>query len=145
MNARETVDLPLIIDDFDPGDRVYCIGRDLTATAFFGTVSAIQESSLTVSMDNGDKITVSLYLFQKTTGTRWRKCIPIQQVASGSILSYTGTDPETGEVVTVFSRVEKMLGDEIVLTDVDVNKTYSLYATEKNPLESLLRNWELEG
>lgn len=145
MTTREPVSLPLIMEDFEPGDRVYCIPGSLADPALFGNVSSLQESSLTVVMDSGETLTVPFIRFHRETGERWRKCISIEQVSAGTILSYSGEDPDTGEFMTVFSRVEKMIGDEVILTDLDTNKTYPLYATDKNPLESMLRNWEIEG
>lgn len=145
MTTSNHIPLPLIIEDFEPGDRVYCIPGSLVDPALFGNVSSIQESSLTILMDSGEKVTVPFIRFHRETGERWRKCIPIQQVGVGSILSSSGEDPDTGEWFTTFARVEKMIGDEVVLTYLDTNKTYSLYATERTPLESVLRNWEIEG
>lgn len=142
MNSKELY-LPVIVEDFEVGDRVYCLTKEMDY-GLFGTVKSIQESSVSVTMDNGGDLIVAIYLFGKTTGVRWRRCIDIKQVVAGSLLSSEVQDPETGEVSTTFCRVEKMIGDEITLTYLDDNKTFSLYATERSPMESILRNWVLE-
>lgn len=135
------IKLPLIIEDFEEGDRIYRQSR-MPDIIMFGTVTSITPDELNVTFDNGYEHAVNLDFFHDDPDAAfyYGKCLRMDQIWAGSVISVR----TLGETLT--ATVEFISEERIVFTyleEPDVTETW--VAKEGQSLEFLLRNWELEG
>lgn len=139
--SREQVKLPVIIEDLEAGDRVYRHSW-VSDNTIFGTVQKASNGRVIVLLDSQVVQYVSIKYFQENEGVTfyWGKCLPLNQVRAGSVISVTTND------VTLRAVVDFINPHRITFTYVDNPEvTESWVNTTSRPLEFLLRNWELEG
>lgn len=143
---NEVVNLPFIIEDFEVGDRVYF--HDVTQNkSFLGTVWSIHNDDLMVTMDEDWMVRrAPVSMFGKMDGTFtprvnfWGKCLPLQEIEEGSIISFASRGFKTLATVKYVSDSKIHLGYDDPDTADDI-----LYTNENRTIEYALLFWELEG
>ena len=141
--------VPVIIEDFEIGDRLYRQNND-DGEVVFGRVEEVHRDFLNVRLDNGPFFEVSIDLFKDDdTGEKkyvrwWSKCLDLSSLEVGSTLSCLDALNERH-----YSRVIAfVLGDYITLEHrtPGMGLPYQhTYLESSKPLDYQLRNFELEG
>lgn len=140
---KSEVKLPVIVEDFEAGDRIYRYSA-VTGQLTLGTVEFAQDDKVFLKMDDGPRMQVNIADFQEIVPgvRRWGKCLPLEMVEEGSRLSidYLGA--------TRFTVVQEISPEKMTLLLVD-NPGYSDITewdlTNEDTMNFILRKWELEG
>lgn len=140
----EEVDLPLIVQDFDAGDRVYRYAEK-TDHILFGTVKSVEGRDIIIDMDSGLEFVIPVTLFRKRDPRDfwWGKCLPLAQLKQGSVISCIWPHTDGERFVATVDAVTK---DSVTFTAVkDKEAKTTFAATEKHSLEYIFRDWMIEA
>ena len=135
---------PVIIEDFEIGDRLYR-QRDDTGEVVFGTVEEVGSYFLNVRLDDGVFFEVSIDLFQSDANGQknyvrwWAKSLDVSKLKEGATLSFL-KDGER-EYVELFSYFPNRHAT-FSFSD-GAKRTY--WENSSGTLEYHLRNFEMEG
>lgn len=133
-----------VIEDFSPGDRVYCLEDDYEIT--MGRVEYSLKDSVSVRMDDGKRKQVPLFAFQTQTNLEWGKALDLYTLNVGDRLSHGG--PGKARIhATILTIVP---GEEITMEmEVPINSTIEThtvtYKKKSHSLDWWLCRWEAEG
>lgn len=139
---KNIVDVPVIVEDFEAGDRVYHYSP-MTDGLLLGTVQSTSPGKVFVRMDDDSEISVPIDMFQEelNRNNHWGKCLPLDQVKVGSRLSidYAGARR--------FTVVQGLSPEKMTLLLVD-NPGYSDITewdlTNVDTVSFMIRKWQLE-
>lgn len=146
MNRKE-IELPLIMEDLEAGDRVYQHNVD-TGLTLFGTIWAKRVNSIHVTMDKDWMVLhPSIQLFDKSAlcDTRryyWGKALSLKDLYPGAIISYKILETDIERFV---ARIDEVSPDSITFTALaDPQAKTTIVATERYSLEDTIKDWTLE-
>lgn len=139
---KNIVDVPVIVEDFEAGDRVYRYSA-MTDGLLLGTVKSTEPGKVLVRMDADVETIVPIDMFQEELhrNNYWGKCLPLEQVKVGSRLSidYAGARR--------FTVVQELSPEKMTLLLVD-NPGYSDITewdlTNADTVSFMIRKWQLE-
>lgn len=139
----EEIDLPLITQDFDAGDRVYRYAEK-TDHILFGTVKAVVGRDIIIDMDSGLEFVIPVTLFRKRDPRDfwWGKCLPLARLEKGSVISciWPHTDGKRWKAT-----VDEVTENSVTFTAVEDKQAKTEWtATDKHSLEYLFRDWIVE-
>lgn len=139
---KTIVEVPVIVEDFEAGDRVYHYST-MSDRMLLGTVQSTEPGKVLVRMDDNLEITVPIEMFQEELHryNYWGKCLPLEQIKVGSRLSinYAGARR--------FSVVQELSPEKMTLLLVDnpgYSDTTEWDLTNKDSVDFMLRKWHLE-
>lgn len=138
MEIQE-ITMPLSLDDFEVGDRVYVVGSNNDSLEF-GTIKDIYNPHMNVLMDNGKMPLVHINQFKD--GGPIGKCFPVGQLNVGSVISFP-----YGAGKRFYADITDYVPGKYVELTYRKGKTKSalITAEEGRPLEFQLAFYTLEG
>jgi hypothetical protein len=142
MHELQEIQLPLTIDDFEVGDRVYSMSHGEIA---FGTIVSNpwqSEGHVTVKDDSGYCHSVHLSCFVKGAGFDYYGKIPnLSKLRIGSRISRLNKDG-----IREYSVVTQHLPDQIISVREEASGAYFTSRTSAGQvLEKDFRDWQIEG
>lgn len=143
-------ELPLIPEDIEIGDRLYC-DNPFAMEARFGTVMRAEQDRVVLVMDDGEHVELwdngLTPLIDKLK--RWGKAFPVNQLAVGvrvSILDDDGQGKDRKK--RYYGTVTEYIPREKVVITYDDEEEYDAVLTKNEKygttVEDRLRYWELE-
>lgn len=150
INTQEAY-VPLVIEDFEPGDRIY--RYDGLKKGSLGRVESIHDEVILVEMDDGTFEGAPIGLFdQDSPYWKWDKLINIEEVKIGSRLSRIEWGTRLFAVVESYVPGEEMLIRYEFPEGQKPNSSEKAIGRFKKPgpetgitFEHLFLGWQLEG
>lgn len=146
---------PFIAEDFEPGDRVYCLHGDNPIELILGTVVSVEENIVEVDGDNGRLYPVGIdkFRFEAFDGTLWGKILPIKQLQPGMRVSQKPlfrNEKRGYATITSFTLPARGREGKLILlrengegdSSLDKGVDFSFKTIEQ--AEEAFMNWELE-
>lgn len=151
MNKTQEAYIPLVIEDFEPGDRIF--RYDGLNKGSLGRVEAIHDEFLLVEMDDGTFEGAPISLFdQDSPYWKWDKLINLDEVKVGSRLSRMEWGTRLFAVVESYTPGEEMVVRYEFPEGQKVAKEKAATTVFKKPapesgitFEHLFLGWQLEG
>ena len=143
MEVKEEY-VPYMIEDFEVGDLVYRITKELDY--LFGRVTAARGKYVMVTMDSGKEIGVRLSSFERIAGRSWGKALDLDLLSIGDRISYAQKGTKR-----IFATILSFVPLSEIVLDIEMNgddDPYHVTQTYTNNSASLrwwLAKWELEG
>lgn len=142
MNRRKEVELPLMVEDLEYGDRIY---RFRGGRFIFGTVEEILPDKVVVAMDEDDEtieITASERWSFAENLAQWDKPFPLHLLKLGLRVSILDNNDD-GMMERFYGTVTNF-SDRSVNIEYDSGEMFHGRKLTSASLEEIMKYWEVE-